>query len=73
MPTSIVKVVHHDGTPASGRRVVLGFPFGNTSSFLTDRDGEAKVEHESSGRATVFVDGRNCTSFHAPGSISVTI
>jgi hypothetical protein len=73
MPWSVVRVQHSDGTPARGVRVVLGFGPGQTSAILTDRHGEARIEHASTGRARVYVNGRETTSFHAPGTATVTL
>jgi hypothetical protein len=66
MPASTIIVQHRDGSPARHVRVVLGFPSGNSDAGCTDNYGEVVVEHSSAGRATVFVSGRNCGSFHAP-------
>jgi len=73
MPASTIIVSHRDGSPARNVRVVLGFPFGNTDDSYTDYDGTAVVEHSSSGRATVYVSGKNCGSFHAPGKYAATV
>ena len=73
MPASTIIVQHKDGSPARHARVVLGFPSGNSDAFFTDNYGEAVVEHSSVGRATVFVSGRSCGSFHAPGRYAVTL
>lgn len=67
MPTSMITVQHRDGGAAQGVRVTLGFAAGNSKPAHTDRYGRAVVEHNSTGRATVYVSGRNCGSFHAPG------
>jgi hypothetical protein len=48
--------------------VVLSFPSGNTDAYFSDNYGDVVVEHSSVGRATVFVPGRSCSSFHAPGT-----
>lgn len=73
MPASTIIVQHRDGSPARHVRVVLGFPSGNTEPDFTDSYGQAVVEHSSVGRATVYVSGHECGSFHAPGRYAVTI
>lgn len=73
MPASTIVVQHRDGSPARHVRVVLGFPSGNTDAYFTKTYGQAIVEHSSVGRATAFVSGRDCGSFHAPGKYAVTI
>lgn len=73
MPASTIIVQHRDGSLARHVRVVLGFPSGNTDAFFTDNYGQVVVEHSSVGRATVFVSGQSCGSFHAPGNFAVTI
>ena len=73
MPASTITVQHADGSPARHVRVVLGFSSGNTDEEFTDSYGQAVVEHSSVGRATVYVSGRDCGSFHAPGRYAVTV
>ena len=73
MPASTVIVQFRDGSPASYRQVVLGFPGGLTRSYFTDRDGRAIVEHASTGWAAVYVSGDRCESFHAPGKVVVVL
>lgn len=73
MPSSVVHVRRHDGNPARGVRLVLGFAWGQSEAVRTDEDGEARIEHATRGRATIFVDGRDVASFEAPGSASVTV
>ncbi len=73
MPASTIVIQRRDGSAAQHVRVVLGFPSGNTDDCYTDAYGQAVVEHSSVGRATVYVSGRSCGSFHAPGKYAVTI
>jgi hypothetical protein len=73
MPSSTVIVQYRDGSPASDRKVVLGFSAGLTRSQFTDRHGRAIVEHASVGQATVYVSGNRSESFHAPGKVVVTL
>jgi len=44
-----------------------------TKDFYTDDLGDAVVDHASTGRATVYVSGREYHSFHTPGRTSVTV
>jgi hypothetical protein len=73
VPASTIIVQFCDGSVAQGKRVVLGFSSGQTSPAYTDRDGRCVVEHSSVGRATIYVSGDDCGSFHAPGKAAVTI
>ena len=73
MPSSVIHVQYSDGSPARHVRVVLGFNTGMTRDFYTDDYGDGVVEHSSSGRATVYVSGKEYHSFHSPGRTAVTI
>lgn len=73
MAASTIIVSHRDGSPAAGVRVALGFNAGMTRAVHTDRYGRAVVEHSSPGRATIYVSGRNCGSFHAPSTAAAVI
>ncbi|MDP8222946.1 MAG: hypothetical protein P9L99_06265 [Candidatus Lernaella stagnicola] len=76
MAMSRVHVQHRDGSPARHVRVVLGFSGiagGMTKPAFTDGSGDAVVEHSSTGRATVYVSGSDCGSFHAPGTYAATV
>lgn len=73
MPSSMIHVRRHDGHPARGVRVVLGFTWGHSEAVRTNENGEARIEHDTRGRATIFVDGREVASFETPGSASVTV
>ena len=73
MAASTVIVSHRDGSPARSVRVVQGFCSGMTRAAFTDSYGRAVVEHSSSGRATVYVSGKDCGSFHAPGTAAAVV
>lgn len=76
MPASTIYVYYSDGSPVSNTRVVLGFDGilsgGMTREAYTDRQGCVTIEHSSTGTATVYVSGKNCGSFRAPGRTTVT-
>lgn len=71
MPASTVFVSHSDGSPCRSCRVTLGFSSGTTNPAFTDSQGQVTIEHASKGKATVYVSGKNCGTFHAPGRTSV--
>ena len=73
MPSSVITVQHRDGGAVRKVRVSLGFVEGNARPAYTDDHGTAIIDHASTGRATVYVSGRSCGSFHAPGRTSVII
>lgn len=73
MPASTIIVQHRDGSPSSGKRVVLGFSMGQTKPGFTDRDGRVVIEHSSTGKATIYVSGQDCGTFTAPGKAAVTL
>lgn len=73
MPASTIIVQYRDGSPCSHTRVVLGFSSGMSREAYTNSHGEATVEHSSTGRATIYVSGKDCGSFHAPGRTSVVV
>ena len=73
MASSTVHVQHSDGSAARHVRVVLSFSTGMTRESFTDDYGDAVVEHASTGRATLYVSGKEYHSFHAPGRTSVTV
>ena len=70
-----IHVQWSDGTPASGRRVSLGFngiiTGGFTASTYTDDRGVA-VLHSAGGTATVYVDGSKRGAAR-PGHCYVTL
>ncbi len=77
MPASTVIVQHRDGSPARHIRVVIGFDGifsgGMSRETYTNNYGEACVAHTSTGKATVYVDGKKYHTFHAPGRTAVTL
>lgn len=74
MPVSTIFVSYRDGSTGSGIKVALSFDAGGMSQqAFTNSQGQAVVEHSSIGRATVFVSGKSCGSFVAPGRTAVTI
>lgn len=73
MPYSTVWVEYQDGSPAAGARVGLGFPQGVTDAYIANRYGAAEIQHESTGRATIFVNGRGYGTMIAPGETSVVL
>lgn len=73
MAESVVVVQRNGGGYVKGARVVLGFGNGNTDSVYTDSDGEAVIEHTTTGRATVYVDGKDMGSMTAPGKKHVFV
>lgn len=73
MPTSIIKVYNsRNGRWESNARVVLEWNgianLGQSSPVYTDGNGMAVINHASSGRATVYINGRSVGSINAPGS-----
>jgi len=72
MPQSTIKV-QKSGKPLSGARVVLSFSGGHTHEAYTDGEGNAKVDHSSSGEATIFVNGNETKKMRTPGSASVSV
>ncbi len=71
MPLSTIFVSYSDGSPCSHTKVVLGFSSGMTKPAFTDSKGTVTIEHSSTGKATIYVSGKNCGSFHTPGRTSV--
>jgi hypothetical protein len=70
--------VYQNGRLSSGHRVSLGFSSllsgGTTSDYSTDSNGIARIQHASTGEATVYVDGNHSdhrTKFSAPGKVTV--
>jgi len=73
MPASTIFVNHPDGSPCRKTKVTLGFSRGGfTKNNFTDNRGTVTIEHSSTGSATVYVRGKDCGKFHAPGRTSVT-
>ena len=76
MNHSKIHVQYRDGSKPKGVRVVLGFTSalgGMTKEAYTDSYGTAILQHSGSGRADVYVSGRKCGSFQAPGETVVFI
>lgn len=67
MAESVVAVQGTGGGYVQGARVALGFSKGVTDSVYTDRNGEAVIEHRTTGNATVYVNGLDKGSMNAPG------
>ena len=78
---SVIVTVDNPGTyRVSGRVSVGGVPVegvrlsvSSRQMTYTDSDGTAKVDHASSGEATIFVDGSETRKMRAPGWATVTI
>ncbi len=66
MAESVVVVQRNGGGYVHGARVALGFSNGVTDSVYTDNDGEAVIEHLTTGHATVYVNGQDKGSMNAP-------
>ena len=78
MPTSIIKVYNtRYGKWEKNARVVLEWSgwtnLGQTNPVYTDANGQAIVDHSSTGKATVYVNGKTMGSFNAPGSYTAEI
>lgn len=67
MAESVVIIQRNGGGYVQGARVVLGFSNGVTESVYTDRDGEAVIEHSTTGNVTVYVNGQDKGSMNTPG------
>jgi hypothetical protein len=72
MQQSLIKVIKNStGRGASHLRVVLEIegPFkgGMTQPVNTNENGDAFVQHTSSGPANVFVDGKKVGKMKVPG------
>lgn len=67
MAESVVVVQRNGGGYVHGARVALGFSNGVTDSVYTDSDGEAVIEHRTTGKATVYVNGQDKGSMNTPG------
>jgi hypothetical protein len=72
MATSIVRVYNSkQGKWAYYAKVVLAFDasFGGQSpTVYTNDNGEAIIQHASTGQATVYIDGKNRGRMQTPGS-----
>lgn len=67
MAESLVVVQRSGGGYVQGAKVVLGFSNGVTSAVYTDSNGEAVIEHSTTGQAKVYVNGSEKGSMTAPG------
>jgi len=75
---SIVYVQYKSGSKPKGVRVSLSISGGllsggTTKTFYTDKDGRAMIEHSSTGKATVYVNGIKKGTFRVPGETVVFI
>ena len=78
MSTSIVKVYNSGlGKWEKNARVVLcwdGFlNAGMSRAVYTDANGIAEVQHSSSGKADIYINGKRCGTMQTPGSKTVTV
>ncbi|MDX2471184.1 MAG: hypothetical protein QNL04_11480 [SAR324 cluster bacterium] len=73
MSTSSVNVYSASGTPQKGIKVVLGFSLGMSKPAWTDSNGNAEVEHSTTGKATIYVNGNSVGEFLTPGHFTATI
>ena len=67
MAESVIVVQKNGGGYVESARVTLSFTFGVTDTVYTDRNGEAVVEHLSTGQATVHVNGEKRGTMNTPG------
>lgn len=73
MARSTIYVQYKSGQAASGIRVSLGFSGGNSPEVLTNSNGEAMVQHSSTGSARLYVDGTDVGEMMTPGEKAVTL
>ena len=63
--------VYRNQKPLKGAQVSLEYSgltqMGFTKKFSTNSDGVAYVEHSSTGRATIWVNGQSKGSVNSPG------
>ena len=67
MAESVVVVQRNGGDYVQGAKVVLGFSNGVTSAVYTDSNGEAVIQHSTTGQATIYVNGSEKGSMNTPG------
>ena len=64
--------IYRNRLPARGVRVALEytgwFTAGFTSNYYTNEEGVALIEHETKGKAIVYVNGREEGRMRVPGS-----
>ena len=72
MPKSVI-IVQRKGGYVEDAKVTIEFPLlhhpmsaGFTKACYTNKDGEAIIEHSNTGRANIYVNGKEITSFIAP-------
>lgn len=78
MPTSIIKVYNSRyGRYEPRARVVLEWKgivnLGQSSPVHTDGNGQAVVNHSSTGTATVYINGKEMGTMRTPGETTITI
>ena len=70
MPTTKITILRN-GRPVQYVQVSLEYrgltQMGLTKKYSTDRDGIAYIEHSSTGRAYIWVDGKERGSMMTPG------
>lgn len=80
MPESVIIVQRRVGGYVKGVKVALEFSFsdhplsaGFTDSSYTDENGEARIRHSNTGRATVYVDRRPTHKIKVPTRTTIVI
>lgn len=73
MPKSVIIVQRKGGGYVKDAKVTIEFPFlhhplsaGFSKACYTNKDGEAVIEHSNTGRANIYVNGKDVDSFDAP-------
>lgn len=71
MATSKI-TIYRNQVPARGVRISLEyigwFQSGFTSNYYTNEEGVACIEHHSTGRADVYINGKKEGTMRTPGS-----
>ena len=74
MPTSIIKVYNGKyGRWEKNAKVVLGWWAGMSKPVYTNTNGLAEVNHSSTGKAAIYINGKEVGKINTPGSITITI
>lgn len=78
MPTSIVKVYSNKrGKWIRGAKVVLSWNSlanqGQSKPIYTDDNGVAEISHSSTGKATIYIDGKTIGTMKTPNSKTVVV
>jgi len=64
--------IYRNQIPARGVRISLEynglFQSGFTSNYYTNEEGVAYIEHASTGRATLYINGEEKGKMRTPGS-----